>query len=270
MNGGLPLFFHSYWIWIYGMVALVFMTLNCKFSENQTIQFLQITIHSTFFYYSLADLIFVLSMCFQEDMNKRNWINCVRLLTVPAMHRFNGRPKITKVRFILVITSDRYVNKKLVSRWLLMKSKLQKAGSWLTPSHAEWTVVFCGSADSIGTAERKDPMLHRDTPHTMNPQRVCINATKLQRYDVNKCASRGVYLMDNIIFFFYKYHTKNHMDIPKSIGTCVMLLWTISFDLFREKWKLIKRKKKSVPKVNDQQHTFNTLFPTACTYFVFF
>ena len=74
MNGGLPLFFSQLLnlnLW-YGMVALVFMTLNCKFSENQTIQFLQITIHSTFFYYSLADLIFVLSMCFQEDMNKRN------------------------------------------------------------------------------------------------------------------------------------------------------------------------------------------------------
>ena len=48
------------------MVALVFMTLNCKFSENQTIQFLQITVH--FFYYSLADLISPLSMCFHEDM----------------------------------------------------------------------------------------------------------------------------------------------------------------------------------------------------------
>ena len=84
MNGGLPLFFHSYWIWIYGMVALVFMTLNCKFSENQTIQFLQITIHSTFFYYSLADLIFPLSMCFQEDMNKINWINCE---TVQWLHK---------------------------------------------------------------------------------------------------------------------------------------------------------------------------------------
>ena len=104
-----------------------------------------------------------------------------------------------------------------------------------------------------------------------NQQRVCINATKVKRYDVKECASRGVYLMDDLIYIFFdKYHTKNHMDIPKSIGTCVMLLWTISFDLFREKWKLIKRKKQSVPKVNDQQHTFNTLFPTACTYFVFF
>ena len=131
-------------------------------------------------------------------------------VTVPSTCRFNGRPKITKVRFILVITSDRYVNKKLVSRWLLMKSKLQKAGSWLTPSHAEWTVVFCGSADPIGTAERKEPMLHRDTPHTMNPQRVCINATKLKIYDEKLAKWKdndgiNVRQMYSIFFFYNLY-----------------------------------------------------------------
>ena len=67
MNGGLPLFFtvieFEFMVW-YGSIGFYDSELQIQRKSDNSI----LANHSTFFYYSLADLISPLSMCFHEDM----------------------------------------------------------------------------------------------------------------------------------------------------------------------------------------------------------
>lgn len=89
---------------------------------------------------------------------------------------------------------------------------------WLHPTRNE-VLCFYGLADLISTAERSCPMLRWDThDESTKDLHKCLKTR--QRFDVKECASWGFYMMDNIIyiFFFDKYHTKNHMDIHTKIN----------------------------------------------------